>query len=213
MDCGLLLLEGLAQILVREAELDQVPVEPRDLILSLLEGRLRPLERDALLLELTQRLLPRQAPPLKRSPGLDESGLLLLKLAFRLLACDSLLPELLLRHGERGSLVRQGRLQPLGLLEGRAALLELGAGGDDLGLPRCRDGARPIQVLASPAQRVVSLHQHRPYPLDPEAPPAAWAPCSGGRSSRASALYASHQSGDLRASTRASRASYYPRYQ
>jgi hypothetical protein len=46
-----------------------------------------------------------------------------------------------------------------------------------------------------------------------EAPSAAWAPCSGGESSRASALYASHLSGDLRASTRASRASYYPRYQ
>jgi hypothetical protein len=27
MDCGLLLLEGLAQILVRNAELDQLPVE------------------------------------------------------------------------------------------------------------------------------------------------------------------------------------------
>jgi hypothetical protein len=46
-----------------------------------------------------------------------------------------------------------------------------------------------------------------------EAPSAAWAPCSGGRSSRTSALYASHRSGDLRASTRASRASYCPRYQ
>jgi hypothetical protein len=43
-----------------------------------------------------------------------------------------------------------------------------------------------------------------------EAPPATWAPCSGGRSNRASALYASHRSGDLRASTRASRASYCP---
>jgi hypothetical protein len=46
-----------------------------------------------------------------------------------------------------------------------------------------------------------------------EAPSAAWAPCSGGKSSRASALYASHLSGDLRASTRASRASYCPRNQ
>jgi hypothetical protein len=46
-----------------------------------------------------------------------------------------------------------------------------------------------------------------------EAPSAAWAPCSGGESSRASSLYASHRSDDLRASTRASRASYCPRYQ
>jgi hypothetical protein len=52
-DCGLLLLEGLAQVLVRDAELDQLPVELRGLILPLLEGRLRPLERGALLLKLT----------------------------------------------------------------------------------------------------------------------------------------------------------------
>jgi hypothetical protein len=90
----------------------------------------------------------------------------LLKLAFHLLACSSLLPELLLRRGERGSLVRQGRLQLLSLLEGRAVPLKLGAGGDDLGLPRRSDRACPLQVLASPAQRVVPLHQRRPHPLD-----------------------------------------------
>jgi hypothetical protein len=55
---------------------------------------------------LAQRLLPRHALLLERGPGLDECGPLLLKLAFRLLACGSLLPELLLRRGERGSLVR-----------------------------------------------------------------------------------------------------------
>jgi hypothetical protein len=142
-DCGLLLLEGLARIFVRNADLDQLPVEPRHLVLPLLERDLRPLERGALLLELTQRFLPRQALPLEHSPGLDESGPLLLKLAFCLPACDSLLPEFLLRRGECGSLVRQGRLQPLALLEGRAVPLELGAGGDDLGLPRRRDGTRP----------------------------------------------------------------------
>jgi hypothetical protein len=52
-DRGLLLLEGLAQIFVRNADLDQFPVEPRHLVLPLLEGGLRPLERGALLLELT----------------------------------------------------------------------------------------------------------------------------------------------------------------
>jgi hypothetical protein len=46
MDGGLLLLEGLVQIFVRNAELDQFPVELRGLILPLLEGRLRPLERE-----------------------------------------------------------------------------------------------------------------------------------------------------------------------
>jgi hypothetical protein len=43
------------------------------------------------LLELAQRLLPRHALPLERGPGLDESGPLMLKLAFRLLACNPLL--------------------------------------------------------------------------------------------------------------------------
>jgi hypothetical protein len=57
---------------VRDAELDQLPVELRDLVFPLLEGRLRPLERGALLLKPTQRLLSRQAFLLKRSPGLDE---------------------------------------------------------------------------------------------------------------------------------------------
>jgi hypothetical protein len=49
-DRGLLLLEGLAQVLVRNADLGQIPVEPRDFFIPLLEGRLRPLERGALLL-------------------------------------------------------------------------------------------------------------------------------------------------------------------
>jgi hypothetical protein len=57
-------------------------------------------------------------------------------MAFRLLAGGSLLPELLLRRGERDGLLRQGCLQPLRLLERRTALLELGAGVDDLRLQR-----------------------------------------------------------------------------
>jgi hypothetical protein len=48
----------------------------------------------------------RHALLLERTPGLDERGPLPLELAFRLLAGGSLLPELLLRHGERGGLVR-----------------------------------------------------------------------------------------------------------
>jgi hypothetical protein len=44
--------------------------------------------------------------------------------------------------------------------------LELGAGGDDLRLRCRREGAHPLQVLASSAQRVVSLHQHRTHPLN-----------------------------------------------
>jgi hypothetical protein len=180
MDGGLLLLEGLAQIFVRNAELDQFPVELRGLILPLLEGRLRPLERGTLLLERTQRLFSRQALPLERSLGLGKSSTLLLEPGLRLLARSLLLTELFLHRGERGGLVRQGRPQPLGFLspllgltllsprplEGRAVLLELSASGNDLGLPRRRDGARPGQVFTRSAQRVIPLHQRRPHPLN-----------------------------------------------
>jgi hypothetical protein len=55
-DRGLLLLKGLVQVLMRDAELDQLPVEPRDIVIPLLKGCLRPLERGALLLELTLHL-------------------------------------------------------------------------------------------------------------------------------------------------------------
>jgi hypothetical protein len=50
----------------------------------MLEGRLCPLDRGALLLEPTQRLLLCQAFPLERSPGLGEGSPLLLKLGLRL---------------------------------------------------------------------------------------------------------------------------------
>jgi hypothetical protein len=133
---------------------------------------LRPLERDTLLLEPTQRLLSRQAFPLERSSILGEGSPLLLKLGLRLLARGSLLTELLLLRGERGSLVHQGRPQPLGLLglllgltlpgpralEGRAVLLELGTSRGDLGLPRRRYGARPRQVFPHLVQRLVPVH-------------------------------------------------------
>jgi hypothetical protein len=120
---------------VRDADLHQLPIEAQHLLLLLLELGPHLLERSTLPLELAQRFLPRHALLLERGPSLDECGPLLLKLTFRPLACGSLLPELLLHRGERGSLVRQGCLQPLSLLEGRAALLELGAGGGDFGLP------------------------------------------------------------------------------
>jgi hypothetical protein len=130
----------------------------------LLEGRLRPLERGALLLEPTQRLLPRQALPLKRSSGLGESGPPLLKLSFCLLARDSLLPELLLRRDDRGGLVGQAGPQLLGLLgplldlalpgprslEGCTVPLELGASRDHLCLPLGRHSVCPRQILPRP---------------------------------------------------------------
>jgi hypothetical protein len=99
---GPLLLEGLALVFMRDAELHQLPVEARRLLLLLLES--------------AQHFLALHPLLLKRGPGLDERCPLPLKLAFRLLACGSLLPELLLRCGERGGLVRQGCPQPLRLL-------------------------------------------------------------------------------------------------
>jgi hypothetical protein len=160
MDRGLLLLEGLVQVLVQDTELDQLPLELRGLVFPLLEGRLRPLERGTLLLEPTQRLFSRQVFPLEHSPGFDEGSPLLLKLGLRVLARGLLLTELLLRRGERGGLVRQARPQPLGLLglllsltlpglrplEGRTVLLKLGTSRGHLGLPLRRHGARPRQM-------------------------------------------------------------------
>jgi hypothetical protein len=59
---------------------------------------------------LAQCFLARHTLLLERGPSLDERRPLSLKLAIRLLAGGSLLPELILRRGERGSLVRQGGL-------------------------------------------------------------------------------------------------------
>jgi hypothetical protein len=162
---------------MRDAELDQLPFELGGLILSLLEGRLRPLERGALLLEPTKRLLPCQALPLKCSPGLGESGPLLLKLAFHLLAGDSLLPELLLRRDDRGGLVDQARPQLLGhlfslalpgprSLEDCAVPLDLGARRDHLCLPLGRHGVRPRQILPRPPQRLIPVHERCAQRLD-----------------------------------------------
>jgi hypothetical protein len=104
------------------------------------------------LLEPALGLFPHQMLALDGGPGLDKGGSLLLELGLRLLGCDPFLPELLLRRGERGGLVRQASPQLLCLLyllfglalpstrslEGRAVLLELGPNGGHLGLPlRC----------------------------------------------------------------------------
>jgi hypothetical protein len=50
-DLGLLLHDGLVQILVGDAKLVQLLVEPRDFFVPLLKGCLCPLECSALLLE------------------------------------------------------------------------------------------------------------------------------------------------------------------
>jgi hypothetical protein len=125
---------------------------------------------------LTQRLLPRQALLLERGPSLGESSLLLLELGLLLLARGPLLTELLLRRGERSSLVRQGRVQPLSLLEGRVVPLELGAGSDTsashVAATECAP-ARSSRALRNASSRSTSTVL---TVSTTEAPPAAWAP-------------------------------------
>jgi hypothetical protein len=139
-NCGFLLLEGLAKILVRDTELVELPVKPRDFFVPLLEGCLRPFECDALLLESALGLFPHQTLALKGGPSLSKGSPLLLELSVRLLACVPLPLKLLLHRGERGGLVCQAGPQLLGLLgpflglalprscslEGSTALFELG---------------------------------------------------------------------------------------
>jgi hypothetical protein len=87
-----------------------------------------------------------------------------------------LLLELLLRRGERGSLVCQldpqllslhGLLLGLALprpcsLEGCTVLLELGTSRGHLRLPLCRHGPHRSQVLARLPQGLVSLQERGP---------------------------------------------------
>jgi hypothetical protein len=156
-DGGALLLEGTLLVRVRDAEGYQLPVEPRDLGIPLLQRLPRPLESGTL--------------PLERRPGVSKGGQLLLELALGLLAGGTLLPELFLRRGERGDLGGEGGLQLIGLLglllgfprpllgptllglrlpEPRAELPVLDPDGSHLRLPVRRHGAHLLQA-PSPA--------------------------------------------------------------
>jgi hypothetical protein len=183
---------------------------------------LRPLERGAFLLEPTQHLLPRQALLLERSPGLGERGSLLLELGLRLLARGSLLTELLIRCGERGSLSRQGCPQPLSLL-GLLLSLTLPGPHPSRAARSCWSWPRAEATSAShtaatvrppPGLRALCAARHpAPPALSSPSRPRRRPPRPVGWSSWESARYTNHRSGDLRASTRASRELYCPRYQ
>jgi hypothetical protein len=111
------------QVLIGHNQLGQLPVEPRDLLVPELNGRLRLLKRGALPLELALRFFPGRAFTLKGGLSILLGGLLLLEPGLCFLARTLLLLELLPRCGKRGDLVRQvgpQLLDLLGLLLGQA---------------------------------------------------------------------------------------------
>jgi hypothetical protein len=101
-DGSALLLEGQLLIRTRNAEGYQLPVEPCDVGFPLRQQLLRRLASGVL--------------PLERRPGIGKSGPLLLELPLGPLAGGTLLPELVLRRGERSDLGVEGGLQLVGLL-------------------------------------------------------------------------------------------------
>jgi hypothetical protein len=95
-DGGALLLEGLLLIRTRDAESHQFALELREISVRLLQRLLRRLTSGTL--------------PLERRPGVGKSGPLLLELPLSPLAGGTLLPELVLRRGERSDLGVEGGL-------------------------------------------------------------------------------------------------------
>jgi hypothetical protein len=138
-----------------------------------------------------------------------------------------LLLKPLLRRGEGGGLVRQAGPQQLSLLslllglalprlcpiEGSAVLLELSSSGSQLPLEFRRRNPHRGHILAHLPQRLVPLQERFPHLRDCGGVFRSLASCSSSSSRTTCSPYSSHPLSVCRASTRASRASYWSRYQ
>jgi hypothetical protein len=172
-DGGALLLEGLLQVRTRDAESYQFALELRELSVPLLQRLLRRLASSTL--------------PLERRPGVGKSGPLLLELPLSPLTGGTLLPELVLRGGERSNLGVEGGLQLVGLLglllsrarpllgmallgprlpAPRAELLIVSPDGDHLRLPVGRQCAHPLHIPSRLLQRLIPIDEGYANPLE-----------------------------------------------
>jgi hypothetical protein len=175
-------------------------------------------------LELALRLLPGRALALEGSLGLLEGGLLLLEMSLHLLMCTLLLAELLPHRSKRRNLVRKVSPQPFDLLgflldlglprpcplEGGEVLLELSLHHGKGRLPLCHCILQLSQGRTHLLQRIVPLQECM---STAEAPSAVWEPWSRSASRTARSRYSSQPLSVCRASMRASRVSYWLRYQ
>jgi hypothetical protein len=194
-----LLLEGLALVFMRDADLHQLPVEVRDLLLPRLERGPRLFERGTLPLELAHRLLARH--PLLFEHGRASTSathsrwrwpsaswraaLSCRSCSFVVVSATVFFARAVFSPSASWSAARP--------CWSWARVLTTSASNDNA---RERAPSKSTQARRSASSR--STNTVRTL-TTAEAPSAAWAPCSEGESNRAS--------------TRASRASYCPRYQ
>jgi hypothetical protein len=168
-----LLLEGQLLARARDAEHHQLALDLGELDVPVLQRHLRRLASDVL--------------PLQGRPSIGKSGLLLLEPPLSSLTGGALLQELALGGGERRDLGVKGGLQVVGLLglllertrlllglallslhllERRVEPPVVAADAGHLRLPVGRQGARVLQVLPRPLQRLIPIDEGRADPLE-----------------------------------------------